>query len=332
MSDRTDITARPRATPSPGSKQPSRLTAAEFQGLAKVPPEVEWFANIDSAQTRRAYRNDIREFMAFIGITSSGQFRRVTRSHIIAWRRDLEVRSMAGSTIRRKLAALSSLFEFLCDANAVHMNPVKGVKRPRVESYTGKTPALGDSQAKALLAAPDDHSLKGKRDRAILSVFLHHGLRREEVSALRVKDVIEIRGVKHLRVRGKGQKLRDIPLHPGSAALIDRYLEDAGHGHDGDGGLFRAVRESVRGGHWRGGLSAESLYVIVKKSAAAVGLNGERIAPHALRATAATNALEHDADIAKVQEWLGHANISTTRIYDRRSMQPEDSPTFKINY
>jgi integrase/recombinase XerD len=51
-----------------------------------------------------------------------------------------------------------------------------------------------------------------------------------------------------------------------------------------------------------------------------------------LRATAATNALEHDAGIAKVQEWLGHANISTTRIYDHRKTRPEDSPTFKVSY
>jgi integrase/recombinase XerD len=54
--------------------------------------------------------------------------------------------------------------------------------------------------------------------------------------------------------------------------------------------------------------------------------------PHALRATAATNVLEHDADIANVQQWLGHANISTTRIYDRRQMRAEDSPTFRVAY
>jgi site-specific recombinase XerD len=53
---------------------------------------------------------------------------------------------------------------------------------------------------------------------------------------------------------------------------------------------------------------------------------------HSLRATAATNALDHEADIAKVQEWLGHANIATTRIYDRRRSRPEDSPTFKVAY
>jgi integrase/recombinase XerD len=59
---------------------------------------------------------------------------------------------------------------------------------------------------------------------------------------------------------------------------------------------------------------------------------GFKIGAHALRATAATNALDHEADIVKVQEWLGHANIATTRIYDHRRMRREDSPTFKVNY
>ena len=311
---------------------PRRLTAIEFQGLADVPPEVEWFANIDSLQTRRAYRNDIKEFMAFVGIAAAGEFRAVTRSHVIAWRKDLEARELAGSTVRRKLAALSSLFEFLCDANAVPTNPVKGVKRPRVESYEGRTPALGDHQAKALLLAPDPETLKGKRDRAILSVFLFHGLRREEVASLKVKDIRELRGVKHLRVHGKGGKLRNVPLHPGTAELVTDYLELAGHGEDRGGGLFRSVRENVRSGNVRDGLTAEGLYLIVKTWAKHLGITAERVAPHALRATAATNALDHEADIAKVQEWLGHANIATTRIYDRRKMRPEDSPTFKVSY
>jgi integrase/recombinase XerD len=59
---------------------------------------------------------------------------------------------------------------------------------------------------------------------------------------------------------------------------------------------------------------------------------GFEISAHALRATSAPNALDHQADIAKVQEWLGHANIATTRIYDRRKTRPEDSPTVKVNY
>ena len=66
--------------------------------------------------------------------------------------------------------------------------------------------------------------------------------------------------------------------------------------------------------------------------AALFGAAGVLIGAHALRATAATNTLDHQADIAKVQEWFGHANIATTRIYDHRRTRPEDSPTFKVAY
>jgi hypothetical protein len=95
------------------------LTRAEFQQLAEVPPEVEWFANIDNARTRRAYRIDLRDFMQFVGIQRPEEFRIVTRAHVLAWRKHLEARQLSGATIRRKLAALSSLFEYLCDQNAV---------------------------------------------------------------------------------------------------------------------------------------------------------------------------------------------------------------------
>lgn len=71
---------------------------------------------------------------------------------------------------------------------------------------------------------------------------------------------------------------------------------------------------------------------MVAQWAQAAGIKVEGLGVHGLRATAATNALEHDADIAKVQEWLGHANISTTRLYDRRGQRSEDSPTYKVKY
>lgn len=71
---------------------------------------------------------------------------------------------------------------------------------------------------------------------------------------------------------------------------------------------------------------------VVRHYGKAVGLEGQRLGPHALRATAATNALDNGADIAKVQEWLGHANVSTTRVYDRGKMRPEDNPRFKVAY
>ena len=97
-------------------------------------------------------------------IKQSGEFRIVTRSHVIAWRDDLVRRALSGMTVRHRLAALSSLFEHLCESNEVTHDPVEGVKRPPVESYEEKTPALGDHRARALLEAPDGISLKGKRE------------------------------------------------------------------------------------------------------------------------------------------------------------------------
>jgi site-specific recombinase XerD len=309
------------------------LSAPEFQRLAEVPPEAQWFANLDSAQTRRAYQSDLRAFMAFTGIVQPQEFRGVTRGHVLAWRAELEKLGLAGASIRRKLAALASLFDYLCNANAVTHNPVKGVKRPKVESYEGKTPALSDAQARSLLGAPPADSLKGQRDRAILSVLLYHALRREELSKLLVKDFRqERRGVPHLRVQGKGGKLRYIPTHPDTLRLVAEYLAAAGHGQELDAPLFRSLR-SRHSGHGATALTPGAVYAdVVVRYMRQVGVKGENMGPHALRATAATSALEHNADIAKVQEWLGHASISTTRVYDRRGSKPEDSPTLRVSY
>ncbi len=145
------------------SIEPRALTAAEFQGLADMPPEFEWFANIQNEKTRHAYQNDVREFTGFCGIARPTEFRAVTCAHILAFRRDLETRELAPFTIRRKLSALSSLFDYLCECNAITHNPVHGVQRPKANASEGVTPALSDDQARALMAAPDPETLKGER-------------------------------------------------------------------------------------------------------------------------------------------------------------------------
>lgn len=306
-----------------------RLTATEFQGLAEVPAATEWFANLDNPRTRRAYQGDITDFCTFLGIHAPDQFRAVTRAHVLAWRNQLEQRGLAGATIRRKLAALASLFDHLLDCNAVAGgNPVNGVKRPKIESNEGKTPALGDHQAKALLDAPDPATRQGLRDRAVLAVLLYLGLRREEAARLTVQDIQERRGIKHLRVHGKGGKLRYLPLPPVVLERIHAYLEASGHHQEAGRPLFLPLRGRATGA----GLSADGIYALVGRYARTAGIEVDGLGVHGLRATAATNALEHEADIAKVQQWLGHANISTTKIYDRRESRPEDSPSFKVRY
>src|SRR6201995_5467673 len=314
--------------------QKQALTRGEFERLAEVPPEEEWLANITNAKTRRAYKNDVREFVAYTGLRDYLELRSIVRAHIIDWRRDMERRALEPATIRRKLSALSSLFDYLCERNAVAGNPVDGVKRPMANGNEGSTPALGDVQARKLLEAPPADTLKGVRDRAILATLLYHGIRREELCGLRVKDLHSRQGVLHFRIMGKRDKIRFIPVNAAAQRTIEDYLALAGHRADLDGPLFRPVKNN-RTDRLDRPLDPASVYQnIVVKYGEQPGISAELngLCVHSLRATAATNALSHDSDIAKVQEWLGHANVSTTRLYDRRKSRPEDSPSFRVKY
>src|SRR5271154_993949 len=97
-----------------------RLTDTQFQQLAELPAEVEWFSNLNNPRTIRAYREDVQDFVRFVGIEHPEEFRSVARAHVIAWRKELENRNigtpekhknLSAATLRRKLSALSSLFD-----------------------------------------------------------------------------------------------------------------------------------------------------------------------------------------------------------------------------
>lgn len=128
--------------------------------LADVPPELEWLANITNSQTRRAYKIDVEEF-SVTGLRTPAELRTVARAHVIAWRKDLEARELSPASIRRKLSALWSLFDYLCERNAVAGNPVDAVKRPMANNNEGSTPALGDAQVQRLLEAPPPRHAEG---------------------------------------------------------------------------------------------------------------------------------------------------------------------------
>ena len=104
-----------------------------------------------------------------------------------------------------------------------------------MNSNEGSTPVLSDEQARRLLQVPPEDTVKGARDRAILATLLYHGIRREELCVLAVKDIQSRKGVKHFKVMGKRDKIRYVPLHPLAQRLIENYLGLAGHGNDSMG-------------------------------------------------------------------------------------------------
>lgn len=307
--------------------RPKALVAIDFTALAQAPLILDWFAHFQNEKTSRAYRRDAQDFTAFAEIHRPEDFCNITHDHLVAWQKDLEQRQFAPSSICRKLAALTSLFRHLHEKGMVTHNPVEGIKRPLPSSQAGLTPTLSEAQARALLDAPSTHTLKGIRDRAILAILLYHGLRREELCKLEVQDLHQREGVLHLRVNGKGGKLRFIPVANEAAQRIVAYLEKAGHGADLAGALFRPVKNNTTGFLQKSVNPASVYQAIVRHYGEQVGINANvrGFCVHSLRATAAINALAHGADLAGVQQWLGHAKIATTRRYDKRQHRPEEN-------
>ena len=307
------------------------LDRPEHRERASRPATEAWLDNIRNPNTRRAYRNDVQEFMDFACLKTGLQLREVKQTHLVAYVKKLEKTQLSIASVRRKLAALSAFYQHLLNTNAVDTNPVTGVNRPKEGGRQGKTPAISDAEAKALLEAPDAKTLKGKRDQAILAALLYHALRRSEVCALRDQDYGDYRGVKHLAVRGKGSKRRYLPAHPVAITLIERYLLARGQHTDSKRPLFLPM-DATRAKAGKP-LSSTAIYRnVVMHYAKQIGLCVPGFRPHSLRATGATNALEHGSDLAKVQEWLGHADISTTCLYDKRRTNLQDSPTYRIKY
>jgi len=163
---------------------------ASLADLAAIPEEEVWLASQKSARTRRAYKLDVAHFMRTLGITTPDQLRQVDHRAVIAWERIMrEEQGAAASTVRRRLAALSSLFKHLVRHGTAHRNPVADLTRPNINREEESTLAFSKAQARKLLDAPAENTLAGLRDRAILSVGLQVGLRRAEIAALTVGDL-----------------------------------------------------------------------------------------------------------------------------------------------
>lgn len=303
-----------------------------IEALAAVPEEAVWLAKQKSPRTRRAYKADVLHFMRFCGITLPAQLRRVDHRAVIAWERCMrETEGFEASTVRRRLAALSSLFKHLIEHGETDKNPVAAVRRPSVNRDEGSTLAFSRAQARKILDAPPIDTLAGLRDRAILSVGLQAGLRRAEIAWLRVGDLHQNRGYDSLRVVRKGDRKDGMAIHPQTVQRIRDYLAAARHADDFDGPLFRPLRHNGSRQEPRRPIAPDAIDRVLRKYALMIGLPCGYSA-HSMRATFITTALENGASLEQVQKAVGHRDPSTTKLYDRRGYNPEKSAAFFASY
>lgn len=249
-----------------------------------------------SQNTVKAYCSDVEEFAEKYGgdVTKAGSY------DVVAW---LESSDAAKRTQARGLSGLRSFFTWLVMEGERKDNPCEGVDSPKMGRYL---PAVLSVEEVSLIMDSVDLSLRtGKRDRAILEVLYGCGLRVSECAGLRISDVFIDEG--YVRVTGKGDKERIVPMGEPATDALKSYLAD------------RPVPEPEYDdfmflNKFGKPLSRISIFNMVKRQAVIAGIRKE-ISPHTFRHSFATHLIENGADLRVVQEMLGHESILTTEIY-----------------
>jgi integrase/recombinase XerD len=303
------------------------MTSRRGAGEEPPPFRLEEFADYlrferrASPRTVKAYLRDCRGMVA-----TATELGRVAPSELgLADLREhmsrLSDRGLATSTLARCRSALRTYFRFLASEGHVETDPTEGLEAPsrgrplpRVLSYAGVL---------AILEAIEIGHELASRDRAMLEVLYGSGVRISELISLRVRDLRMEEGL--AVVRGKGDRQRLVPLGGSAARALQRYLRDTRPGLDTRGESGGVVFLNHHGRP----LSRTGAWMIVRRhvdAARAAGARLGHVTPHTFRHTFATHLLENGADLAAVQEMLGHADISTTQIYthiDRTYLREE---------
>lgn len=258
-----------------------------------------------SERTVSAYRRDLRRWCAFMSVLGVERPADVTLAQLRAWVFDLRDAGLAPTSIRRAQSALRTYFGFLLAEGVVDVDPTERLDTPRIGRRLPDFLSL--EEVERLLEAPDESSPKVWRDRAILEVLYATGVRVSELVGLMLSDLELDEGF--ARVFGKGGKERIVPIGGPARRALGRYLRDVRPGLDRGAGQGR-VFLNARGRPIR----RESVWSIVRDAARRAGIR-RKVSPHTLRHSFATHLVEGGADLAAVQELLGHVDIGTTQIY-----------------
>jgi integrase/recombinase XerD len=257
-----------------------------------------------AANTIAAYRRDVSEFLEFLA-ASGLEPTRVRKEDLSVFLRELYGR-VAVRSVARKIVSLRSFYRYLVLDGLAAVDPTENLESPR--TWRALPTHLSQEEVSRLLAQPDLSRPHGVRDRAMLEVLYATGLRVSELVKLKLEELNFEIGF--LRIVGKGNKERLVPLGETALDYVSLYLREA----------YPRFRRKAPGSKYlfltqRGGpMSRQYFWMVVERMGRRIGV-GDRLSPHVLRHSFATHLLENGADLRSVQMMLGHADISTTQIY-----------------
>ena len=312
-----DTVREPSRLSGDGGGGPSALTRPGVPGDAAF--RLEQFADFLAYErglsegTVSAYMRDVRGLVEFLRARGVASPPAVGSPELRDYVYRLKERGRAATSIRRAQSSLRAYWAFLLEEEAVTGDPTEQFETPRV--WQRLPDVLSRQEVERLVQAPDpDHALHW-RDRAVLELLYATGMRASELAELSLHGLDLAQRV--CLVLGKGSKERIVPMGRPAVRAMDRYLKEvrpALEQASGRSGGRRRARGRVFLNARGGPLSRQAVWMIVRTAARRAGIE-HQVTPHTLRHSCATHLLEGGADLATVQELLGHADIATTQIY-----------------
>jgi integrase len=249
---------------------------------------------------------------------------------LVAYKESLLGEQLSHTTIDRHLASLRSFFSWLAADGLIDKNPAESVRflNPKRES---PTQGFTDEEVKKMLMQPNLHTRVGSQHYAILMVLFYCGLRRSEICDLKMNSLFEERGVPVFRLMGKGNKERIVPLRAPVYRALLHYFRMTGRKKTfaADDPLFVSFRN--RDSSVRKALDPSSIFYIVTQYAKEAGIQ-KKVSPHSCRATAISNARDHQVPDRAIQEFAGWSSTSMITRYDKRKSAIEHSAAHAIEY
>lgn len=264
-----------------------------------------------SAYTLRSYGDDVRQFMLFCGFeTEPPNYPSITHRHVRAWVSHLISQGITPRSANRKLSSLRSFFKFLIREGVVKTNPLSKVLSPKISKRLPEFVPDSDMQ-KFDTEVLFDNSFEGQRNLLIVSLLYMTGMRLSELVGLRV-DSVNLAS-DSIRVIGKGNKERLIPLHPKLRPIIINYNSVRSKvDTKGSKAYFLTVKGEP--------VYSKLVYRVVKHYLSMITPLQKR-SPHVLRHSFATHLLNQGADLNAIKELLGHASLSATQVYTHSTFE-----------
>jgi integrase/recombinase XerD len=285
----------------PGEADSRPISTANIEAI-DIFADAMWLESGLSKNTLGAYRSDLKQFCRF---DLSVDLLEVTPAEIQRYLADNLARGLRTSTGARLLSTLRRFYAYQLREGRMATDPCESIDSPKLGKPLPRS--MSEAEVDALLDAPDTTTNLGQRDRAMLETLYASGLRVTELVALSLSEINLRAGV--IRIIGKGNKERVVPIGEEALDWLNRYLND---------GRIELLKErpcdAVFVTARAKAMTRQSFWYLVKRYAAKAGIDYPP-SPHSLRHAFATHLLNHGADLRSVQLLLGHADLSSTQIY-----------------